>query len=146
VAIVTYLGDTYGSGSGLVPEPFTRDRARYNEWASFIQMELDAHTLYVLRKHRDLAGIYGEAPAAVATAIGGFAKQVAVADEALRGSAHLIGSKFSAADLLLVSCLDWAAAYGLELTPGLDEYRLRIRKRPAYRAAARLNFSISAGA
>ena len=73
VAIVTYLGDTYGSGSGLVPEPFTRDRARYNEWASFIQMELDAHTLYVLRKHRDLAGIYGEAPAAVATAIGGFA-------------------------------------------------------------------------
>ncbi len=146
VAIVTYLGDTYGSGSGLVPEPFTRNRARYNEWASFIQMELDAHTLYVLRKHRDLAGIYGEAPAAVATAIGGFAKQVAVADEALRGSAHLIGSKFSAADLLLVSCLDWAAAYGLELTPGLDEYRLRIRERPAYRAAARLNFSISAGA
>ncbi len=146
MAIVTYLGDTYGRGSGLVPEPYTRDRARYNEWASFIQMELDAHTLYVMRKHRDLAGIYGEAPAAVDTAIDGFAKQVSVADEALRDSRYLIGSAFSAADLLLVTCLDWAHAYGLALAPDLDGYRMRIHERPAFRAAARLNFSISAGA
>ena len=42
-AIVTYLGDTYGATTGLVPAPMTRLRARYNEWLSFIQMELDAH-------------------------------------------------------------------------------------------------------
>ncbi|NIM70110.1 MAG: glutathione S-transferase family protein, partial [Xanthomonadales bacterium] len=98
------------------------------------------------RKHRDLAAIYGEAPAAVETAIEGFAKQVSVADQALRRSGYLLGGAFSAADLLLISCLDWAHAYGLKLTGDLHEYRLRIHERPAYRAAARLNFSISAGA
>ena len=82
-AIVTYLGDTYGKDSGLVPAPYTRERALYNQWNSFIQMELDAHTLYVLRKHRDLADLYGEAPAAVSTAIEGFHKQIAVAEQAL---------------------------------------------------------------
>ena len=71
-AIVTYLGDTYGQDSFLVPRPYTQERALYNQWNSFIQMELDAHTLYVLRKHRDLTHLYGEAPAAVATAIEGF--------------------------------------------------------------------------
>jgi glutathione S-transferase len=64
-AIVTYLGDTYGPDTGLVPKPYTRERALYNQWSSFVQMELDAHTLYVMRKHRDLADLYGEAPAAV---------------------------------------------------------------------------------
>ena len=70
----------------------------------------------------------------------------AVADAALRRSGYLVGGAFGAADLLLVTCLDWARAYGIALTPGLDEYRLGIHERPAYRAAARLNFSISAGA
>ena len=76
VAIVTYLGDSYGGDSGLIPAANTIERARYNEWCAFIQMELDAHTLYILRKHRDLAEQYGEAPAAVATAIEGFQMQV----------------------------------------------------------------------
>ncbi|SVE12803.1 uncharacterized protein METZ01_LOCUS465657, partial [marine metagenome] len=44
-AIVTYLGDTYGPDTGLVPKPYTQQRALYNQWLSFIQMELDAHTL-----------------------------------------------------------------------------------------------------
>ncbi|MFP6817124.1 MAG: glutathione S-transferase N-terminal domain-containing protein, partial [Pseudomonadales bacterium] len=65
VAIVTYLGDTYGPDAGLIPKPYSLARARYNEWTSFVQMELDAHTLYVMRKHRDLAAVYGAAPAAV---------------------------------------------------------------------------------
>src|SRR5262245_45846964 len=64
-AIVTYLGETYGGAIGLVPAAGTRDRARYDEACFFVMMELDAHTLYVVRRHRDLAALYGEAPAAV---------------------------------------------------------------------------------
>ncbi len=47
VAIVTYLGDHYGSDKQprLVPAANTRALARYNELMSFIHMELDAHTL-----------------------------------------------------------------------------------------------------
>jgi len=146
VAIVTYLGDTYGPDSGLVPKPYSVARARYNEWVSFVQMELDAHTLYVMRKHRDLADLYGEAPAAVQTAIEGFKKQLAVAESALVDQDYLLGNAFSAADLILMTCLDWARFYDIELGTGFAGYGARIRARPAYRSALQLNFSISAGA
>lgn len=148
-AIVTYLGDHYAPAAlqpPLVPAPMTRERAHYNEWLSFIQMELDAHTLYVMRKHRDLANLYGEAPAAIATAIEGFNKQVKVAEQQLTNSPYLLGPAFSAADLMLTTCLDWARAYGFELADTLERYRSVIASRPAYRSASALNFSISAGA
>lgn len=145
-AIITYLADTYGADSGLTPPPFTRQRALYNQWNSFIQMELDAHTLYVLRKHRDLAQLYGDAPAAVTHAIDGFNKQVAVADMALQERDFLVGERFTGADIMLSSTLSWAIAYGFELSPRLQAYNELHRSRPAFRTAATLNFSISAGA
>ncbi|MFP6804378.1 MAG: glutathione S-transferase family protein [Pseudomonadales bacterium] len=145
-AIVTYLGDTYGQDSFLVPRPYTQERALYNQWNSFIQMELDAHTLYVLRKHRDLTHLYGEAPAAVATAIEGFHKQVAVAEHALSGTNFLVGDHFTGADVMMVTTLKWAEAYKIELAPRLLEYSALHTARSAYRQAGRLNFSISAGA
>jgi glutathione S-transferase len=145
-AIVTYLGDTYGKDSGLVPAPYTRERALYNQWNSFIQMELDAHTLYVLRKHRDLADLYGEAPAAVSTAIEGFHKQIAVAEQALSDRDFLVGDHFTGADLMMTTTLKWAVAYEIELAPRLIQYSRLHAARPAYRKAGRLNFSISAGA
>jgi glutathione S-transferase len=147
VAIVTYLGDhhTPAGVAPLIPEASTRDRARYNEWMSFIQMELDAHTLYVMRKHRDLADLYGEAPSAISTAIEGFNKQINVASGRLQQSPFLLGSEFSAADLVLMTCLDWARAYGFDLDATLEAYRASISGRPAYKSALALNFSISPG-
>ena len=145
-AIVTYLGDTYGPDTGLVPRPYTRERALYNQWSSFVQMELDAHTLYVLRKHRDLKDLYGEAPAAVQTAIDGFNKQVAVAETHLRDSDYLVGDNFTGADLLMVTTLAWARVYGFDLAPRLAEYLELHSNRPAYKTAGRWNFSISPGA
>lgn len=142
-AIVTYLGDTYGPDSGLVPKPYSLQRAKYNEWLSFIQMELDAHTLYVMRKHQDLVDLYGNAPAAIAEAIAGFTKQVAVAHSRLEARPYLLGEQFTAADLLLSTCLDWAVAYKLHLTPVLNTYRKQIQQRPAFIAASKINFSIS---
>jgi glutathione S-transferase len=145
-AIVTYLGDTYGADTGLVPKPYTRSRALYNQWCSFVQMELDAHTLYVIRKHRDLADLYGEAPAAIATAIEGFNKQVTVADAALTQSPYLLDNHFTAADLMMTSVLSWAVAYGIDISPRLQDYVSLHTNRAAFRAAAKLNFSITAGA
>ena len=146
VAIVTYLGDTYGKDSGLIPVSNTVERARYNEWCAFIQMELDAHTLYVLRKHRDLAVQYGEAPAAVTTAIEGFRTQVQVADDALKETNYLVGDRFTAADIIMTTTLKWAIAYEVALTPRLIEYTDFHAARPAYLTAGRLTFSISSGA
>ena len=145
-AIVTYLGDTYGPDTGLVPKPYTRERAEYNQWSSFVQMELDAHTLYVLRKHRDLAHMYGEAPAAIDHAIEGFHKQVGVAEYHLRDRDYLVGERFTAADLLMTTVLTWAVAYEVPLSQRMQAYMKVQTVRPAYRTAAKHNFSISAGA
>jgi glutathione S-transferase len=145
-AIVTYLGDTFGKDTGLVPSAYTRERALYNQWSSFVQMELDAHTLYVLRKHQSLASIYGEAPAAVAAALAGFQKQVTVAEHALRNSDFLVGEQFTGADVMLTTTLKWAIAYEVELAPRLLEYTASHAARTAYKQAGRLNFSISPGA
>lgn len=145
-AIVTYLADRYGAGTGLTPEPRTEARAHYDEWTSFILMELDAHTLYVMRRHRDLADLYGEAPAAIEAAIAGFQKQVAVAERALADGNHLVGEQFTGVDILLTSCLDWAVAYQVGIPERLDAYRRHHQQRPAYRASRELNFSVSPGA
>jgi glutathione S-transferase len=140
-AIITYLADRYGAGTGLTPDPRTEARAHYDEWTSFILMELDAHTLYVMRRHRDLANLYGEAPAAIEAAIAGFQKQVAVAEGALIERDYLIGEQFTGVDILLTSCLDWAVAYEVGISERLNAYRKHHQQRPAYRASRELNFS-----
>ncbi len=144
-AIITYLGDTYGPDTGLVPKPYTTERAKYNEWSSYVQMELDAHTLYVVRKHRDLADLYGDAPAAVEAAIVGFTKQLRFAEQTLNDSTYLLGDSFTAADILLTSCLTWANVYGVEISDTLQAYTDRNTERDAFKRAAKLNFSISPG-
>lgn len=136
-AIVRYLFERYGDAN----TPSVIERARYDEWQSFILMELDAHTLYVMRKHGDLKDLYGEAPAAMKAAREGFVRQVAVADERLSQSPYLLGDEFSGVDILLASCLDWAVVYQVPITPALDQWRQSQHARPAFQAALKINFS-----
>ena len=135
-AIVTYLGDRHG---GLTPAVGTTDRARYDEWLSFILMELDAHTLYVMRKHGDLAYLYGEAPAAMAAARAGFEKQLRWALPRFEAAEYLVGDAFTGVDIVMTSCLDWAANYGFDLPATADAYRDRQHKRPAFAVARAAN-------
>ncbi len=140
-AIVTYLADTYGAGTGLVPPPFSRQRAFYNQWCFFIMTELDAHTLYIIRRHRALASLYGEAPNAIRAAEEGFARQVEVVAQTLRNdSPYLLGETFTGADVLLTTCLTWADLYKLPLADVFTEYQQRLTLREAYQRAAAINY------
>ena len=140
-AIVNYLAEKYGEPDGLMPAAGSEARARYDQWAFFVMMELDAHTLYVIRKHRDLAHLYGEAPAAIQAASEGFTKQSAVAElEFADGRNFLLGDRFTGVDILLGSCLDWAVAYREPIGPRLAAYRERLNSRPAYAQATQANF------
>ncbi len=134
-AIVTYLAQNYGQAAGFIPPPLTAQRAAYFEWCFFIMTELDAHTLYVIRKHTNLAAIYGEAPAAVRAAREGFIKQVQVADQKLAQQPFILGASFTGADILLATCLGWAERLEVPLTATLRDYLERATARPAYRAA-----------
>ena len=52
----------------------------------------------------------------------------------------LLGSEFSLADIILVTCLDWALAYDFELPQNISEYHKRIIDRDAYIRAVNINF------
>ena len=141
-AIVTYLGDRYGPDTGLVPAPYTAERAKYNEWLAYIQMELDALSLYILRKHRDLEDLYGAAPAAVQAAIEGFGRLIEFAERRLRGHQYLVAHRFTGADLMLATCLIWARAYGVAVSDPVAAYRDRLTERKAFKTANKLNSSV----
>ena len=63
-AIVTYLSEAYGQAHNRLLPAEAGERARCLEWCFFVISELDAASLYIMRRHGDLRHIYGEAPLA----------------------------------------------------------------------------------
>lgn len=138
-AIVTYLAERYSSGERrLIPESIEQ-RARYMEWLSFICMELDATSLYVLRRHEGLPEIYGDAPEACETAREYFQRMINAAAMRLDDGPYLLGETFSGVDIMMVSVLNWAHRFGLPLPEVFGQYRTALADRPSYRAATEAN-------
>jgi glutathione S-transferase len=135
-AIVTYLSDAYGQPHNrLLPED-VRQRARCLEWCFFVISELDATSLYVMRRHGDLRHIYGEAPQANEAAATYFQKQMRTVERALDdGRAYVLGPQFTAADILLSTCINWAVRYGVPVAAEVVAYSNRITARDAYARA-----------
>jgi glutathione S-transferase len=139
-AIAAYLSDAYGTAETALIPADPRGRATWLEWCFYAATELDATSLYVMRRHGALKHLYGEAPAALESAAGYFAAQLRHAEEALRdGRSFLVGGRFTTADMLLTTCLTWAADYGVPVTPACLAYAERVTSRPAYRAALAAN-------
>jgi glutathione S-transferase len=139
-AIVTYLSDAYGRPHNrLVPED-VRERARCLEWCFFVISELDATSLYVMRRHGDLRHIYGEAPTANEAAAAYFQKQMRTVERALDdGRRYVLGDHFSAADMLLSTCVSWAVRYGVPVAAKVIGYNAGITARQAYAHALESN-------
>lgn len=139
-AIVFYLAERFPLPDGFLRPADAGERARLAEWCWFVMTELDAHSLYLIRRHDGLKHIYGAAPAAVESAREYFLKQArAMAPRVARAAPWLMGA-FGPADILLATCLDWADMYGIPLPPETDSWRARIAERPAYREAMRFNY------
>ena len=117
--------------------------AREDEWVSYIYGELDETSLYVMRRHGDLAPIYGEAPAAMTASREYAEKHLAVVAEHMTGKDFVVGDQLGLADIMLVSCLDWAVHYDFELQASLLRYRDLHRSRQAYRRAFDVNYRAS---
>lgn len=139
-AIVNYLAATYGAACKLCPPTAPRERALYDQWCFFVMMELDANTLYVIRKHEDLHKIYGEAPNALQAARDGFARQANAAAQRLEKTGpYVLGDNFSGADILLTTCLSGAIRRNIALPQPLQDYLQRISARAAYQRALQTN-------
>ena len=139
-AIVNYLATAYGASKNLCPPAAVMERARYDQWCFFVMMELDANTLYIIRRHEDLKEIYGEAPNALQTARECFAKQARAAAERLAATGpFVLGERFTGADILLTTCLAGALRRKIELPGALHDYLQRTTARAAYQRAAAAN-------
>jgi glutathione S-transferase len=140
-AITSYLRDL----SDVLPydgyQQSIEGRATYLEWASFILMELDATSLYVMRRHRDLSETYGEAPNAIDSSQKYCDKMLRSVDERIPpNDGFLWGDCFSEIDILMTTCLDWASVYGVELTDNAMAYRARMNSRSGYQSAFNHNY------
>src|SRR6202023_4047589 len=67
-AIIQYLSETFADLGRMYVASDIESRAALNEWCYFIVSELDAGSLYVVRRHEGLKQIYGVATAAVESA------------------------------------------------------------------------------
>ena len=157
-AINTWLGDRLREhGSHLVPPPGTRERAEYDSFVHFLMAEVDSSGLWIHRKLETLgikkefgAVRYALLPARLQfdRAMAGVRAQL----ERQKGglSDYLVGHKFSAADILLVHCCDWAAGVDADKGPAacwlskytddvvFQDYLGRMRARPAYLRAKQI--------
>jgi glutathione S-transferase len=140
-AIVTYVSEAFPAPAGFFVPRDARERAVLNEWCYFIMTELDALSLYDIRRHQDLFDIYGKAPEAIAAARENFTDLTgALFGAARRDTEYLMPQGFSVADILLSTCLASAVARGIALCDYLAAYRDRITRRPAWRAAWAINY------
>jgi glutathione S-transferase len=104
--------------------------------------ELDAGSLYVVRRHDGLKQIYGEASTAVESAKSYFRHNLEAMTPRIESEgSYLFGEQLSAADILLMTCLDWAALCGIVFPEAVSCYRQRVALRPAYQAALTKNFA-----
>jgi glutathione S-transferase len=142
-AIVAYLAATYSTPERTLLAATQQDGFRLMEWSYFVLTELDATSLYVIRRHgkiNGLAHVYGDAPEVVGQAEKYFQRHmVYVKSELNDGRRFIMGPHFTTADLLLTTCLIWARSYGIELDPVIADYMDRMTARPAYQAAAIAN-------
>lgn len=143
-AIVHYLADRFSSDAVYVPSPGTAQRARFDEMCFFGMSEVDA-PLYVIRRHEGLPEVYGASQVAVDAARQYFLRQSRVVESWLDADGPLMmGKRFSAADILLGTCLSWAQFIGIELTPRLADYLALAADRPAFKAAFAKNLTPAA--
>ena len=138
-AIVQYLSETFADPKEMYVPQDVRARATLNEWCYFIVTELDAGSLYVVRRHEGLAAIYGTAPTAVDSAKTYFLHNLEAMTPRITRTPYLFGEQLSIADILLMTCLDWAAVSEIALPGEIADYQLRIAQRPAYQEALKRN-------
>ena len=140
-AIIEYLSRSFPNPQIYRPSN-PESCAALSEWCYFIISELDAASLYMVRRHLRLKDIYGEAPVAVQAAKTYFSHNLeAMTPRIGIASPYLFGTQLSTADILLMTCLEWARAEKVTLPASVMEYRERVAGRIAYQAALARNFA-----
>lgn len=141
-AIIQYISDIFEPPPTVFIPRTPVERAKVNEWCYFVITELDAIALYVIRRHTQLANIYGEAPQAVKAAREYFSDQFdPIVPRIAQANPCLFGERISVADILLTTVIDWAQQIDIDVPRDAREYCARMMDRSAYKIAAEKAFS-----
>jgi glutathione S-transferase len=119
-AIMTYLGDKHrGNESNTNPYPLvplagTKERGLYDQTMSVLLTELDAQGLWIHRKHEALGDFFTYIPDAVTHARKYFHKTNRTLIQQIKDNngPFLLGSSFTAVDIVYVHCLQWSKSIG----------------------------------
>lgn len=129
-AIVQYLADQ-NPGKGLLPPAGSLERARVQEWLTFIGTEL----------HKNFSPLFNPAASAdwKAAARTNIERRLSFAEKALTGQDYLTGSNFSVADAYLFTVINWTRFLQIDLAPwpALAAFHQRVLNRPAVQEALR---------
>jgi glutathione S-transferase len=127
-AILQYLADLKPE-AGLLPPAGTVERARVQEWLTFIGTEL----------HKNFSALFdpqasNDWKAAAKAKIG---SRFAFVDKALTGRDYLTGGDFCVADAYLFAVVNWAGFLRMDLSDlaALAAFHKRVGARPAVVAA-----------
>jgi glutathione S-transferase len=126
-AVLQYIADQKPE-SGLAPPVGTMARYRLLEWLNFLATEV--HKIYWPLFH-DGTDVENQ------KAREHLGRSFAIVERRLGDQHYLLGDAFTIADAYLVTVLNWTKAAGIDIAtwPKLKDYRLRIRERPAVKAA-----------
>jgi glutathione S-transferase len=127
-AICFYLGDKHAE-KGLGPNS-AAERGLMNSWLFFAQSELEA-PLWNKLKHRLLLPEELRAEVGPWTKME-FAREVATLEKRLDGKEYAMGDRFTAADIILGHCGQWARGARFEIgSDAVNAYFDRVLARPA---------------
>lgn len=124
-AVLQYIADMAPASRLLAPVG-TTERYRTLQWLGFVATELHSKTFATL--------FNGEFTDETKDQVRGMAKtRLDRLAHHLEGREFLVGDHFTIADAYLVAVLNWTEYVAIDLTawPVLDEYRNRMRRRPA---------------
>jgi glutathione S-transferase len=125
-AICAYLADLY-SEKGLAPAPGDAQRGVYYRWMFFAPSCIEPMMLDKLGKvTRENGGAVGH---------GDYDRVMASIAQALAGGPYLLGEKFSAADVVMGSTLNFATLFGaIPMEGAIKSYVERLKARPAFKS------------
>ena len=128
-AICGYLAEKH-SEAGMGPEPSPAGRARFVSWMVYTQAEFEAPLWNKLR-HKFI--LPGDCRANVSAATAhDFAEEVRTLERKLDGNPYALGEAFTAVDIILGHCGQWARGSRFEIaSPVVNAYFDRVLSRPA---------------
>jgi glutathione S-transferase len=127
-AIVQWIADR-APEKNLAFEPGTLERARVQEWLTFIGTEL----------HKSFSPLFDRTASddAKTAAKNRIAKRFAFTADHLEGKSFLVGERFTVADGYLLTVLQWTTFVGIDLEawPALAAFRARMLERASVKEA-----------